>query len=124
MSHGKVSAVQDAITRSQKRRNANANVMVNITVLDTPTQSHNNYLKASEQRAILLFRSLTLIPFFWGVILENIVKKREHYVNLYRLVHDSNEGLGSRQIAAMSEEELDQQIATLSVRAREMGRKI
>lgn len=45
-------------------------------------------------------------------------------MNLYRLVHDSNEGLWSKDIAAMSEEELDQQIASLSARAREMGRKV
>jgi hypothetical protein len=55
--------------------------------------------------------------------LESIERKREHYVNLYRLVHDSNEGLWSRDIAAMSEEELDRQIASLSARAIEMGRK-
>jgi len=45
-------------------------------------------------------------------------------VNLYRLVHDGNEGLWSKHILAMSEEELDQQIATLSARAIEMGRKV
>ena len=70
-------------------------------------------------------RRLPLVPFFfWGVILESIERKREHYVNLYRLVHDGNEGLWSKHILAMSEEELDQQIATLSARAIEMGRKV
>lgn len=30
---------------------------------------------------------------------------QEHYVNLYRLVHDSNEGLWTKDIEAMSNEE-------------------
>lgn len=73
--------------------------------------------KAADEKA----RRRTLLI---AVLAEAREKKREHYVNLYRLVHDSNEGLRSSDIAAMSEEELDLQIATLSRKAREMGRKV
>jgi hypothetical protein len=53
---------------------------------------------------------------------ETMSKKQEHYVNLYRLVHDTNEGLLTTEIKAMTEQQLDEAISNLFFRAQQQNK--
>jgi len=48
-------------------------------------------------------------------------KKEDHFVNLYRLVHGTNEGLWSARIRSMNDEELQASIDDLAREADARG---